>query len=259
MGLLPTTTGAAAGRHETSKKENGKRKKQKRFISLILHKTAIFRSFPSKELYVVFTFAFLLSTFYLVPRYPPKINARFREPQNAGSTPGANAAGASASFECGSFVRMSLEIENDTKIISLARFQTNGCGFMIAAADVVAEMLAGRKLTDLHGLVADEYPRFLKDVLEEFPPGRKQCAELVFRAVNDALADYRAYRLEEFSGEKTLICTCFGVSEETIEAYIDANSPASFSAVTEACRAGGGCGSCRMLIQEMIDRSEFQL
>ena len=188
-----------------------------------------------------------------MPLYPPKINARFLSPKNAGKAGSANAVGTSASFECGSFVRISLKIENKKKVIRQARFTTNGCGYMVAAADTMMEMLAGKQLTDLHGLGPNEYARFPTDELEEFPAGRKQCAELIFTALKDALADYRAYVLEEFIGEKALICTCFGVSEETIEAYAAANLPASVSEVTEACRAGGGCGSCRMLIQEILD------
>ena len=189
--------------------------------------------------------------------YPPKITARFRSSQNAGKAIAANAIGTSASFECGSFVRISLEIENETRVIGEARFQTNGCGYMIAAADTVAEFLCRRKLTDLHGLGHDEYKELLSDKLEDFPNDRKQCSDLVFNALKDSLADYRAYVLEEFTGEKALICTCFGVSEETIDEYVTANSPIDVSDVTEACRAGGGCGSCRMLIQEMIDSRDL--
>jgi NifU-like protein len=189
--------------------------------------------------------------------YPPKVNARFRSPLNAVKARDANAVGTSASFECGSFVRMSLEIEKETRVIREARFQTNGCGYMIAAAETVAEFLFGRKLTDLHGLGPDEYEELLSDKLEDFPQSRRQCADIVFNALKNSLADYREYVLEEFTGEKALICTCFGVSEETIEAYISANSPNDVSDVTEACRAGGGCGSCRMLIQEMIDSRDL--
>ncbi len=187
--------------------------------------------------------------------YPAKINARFCRPQNAGKPPCANAVGTRASFECGSFVRVSLEIENGDKVIRQAKFQTNGCGYMVAAADTIAETLADKQLTNLHGLRMDEYELLLIDELQEFPSARKQCAELVLTALKDAFAAYRSHVLEEFRGEKALICTCFGVSEETIEAYIDATSPKTIEKVTEACRAGGGCGSCRMLIQEMIDNA----
>ncbi|MEO7672756.1 MAG: iron-sulfur cluster assembly scaffold protein [Pyrinomonadaceae bacterium] len=191
--------------------------------------------------------------------YPPKINARFRSPQNAGRLCGANAMGKGVSFECGSFFRMSLKIDSETKTIRQAKFQTNGCGYMVAAGDVVAEMLSGRQLIDLHGLDQEEHESVLLDEVEGFPPERKQCADLVFTALKGALADFRSNLLEEFMGEKALICTCFGVSEEAIESYLEANSPVTVANVTDACRAGGGCGSCRMLIQELIDSREFEI
>ncbi len=190
--------------------------------------------------------------------YPPKVNARFRSPQNAGRAARANAVGTSASFECGSFVRISLEIENETKVIRDAKFHTNGCGYMIAAADTIAEALAGKQLTDLHGLGHDEYVGILTDELEEFPQARKQCADVVLNALKNALSDYRSHVLEEFGGDEALICTCFGVAEKTVEIYINANSPASLNEVTANCRAGGGCGSCRILIQELIDSRNFE-
>ncbi len=119
-------------------------------------------------------------------------------------------------------------------------------------------MLTGQHLTDLHGLGTDEYSWFLGEALEEFPSSRGQCAHLVFQALKDALADHRSYLLEEFTGEKALVCTCFGVSEETVESYIRENSSSNVDEVTESVRAGGGCGSCRMLIQEMIDSHGFE-
>ena len=191
--------------------------------------------------------------------YPPKIGERFDSPENSGSAEGANAIGTAASFACGCFVRLSLAIEKDGKEIRSAKFQTNGCGYMIAAADVVTERLVGRRLTELHGLAEDELDPQQTGELEKFPENRSQCSELVLEALRDALADFRDHALEEFQGEKVLICTCFGVSEETIEKCIAENSIQMVADITDLCRAGGGCGSCRMLIQEMLDRSEFQL
>jgi NifU-like protein len=67
------------------------------------------------------------------------------------------------------------------------------------------------------------------------------------------MAAYRARRIEEFQGEKALICTCFGVSEETIIGAIAENGFTEVEQVSKAYRAGSGCGSCRFLIQELID------
>jgi NifU-like protein len=126
---------------------------------------------------------------------------------------------------------------------------------MVAAADVIAEGLSGRELTDLHSVDEDEFIGSTETCLGRFPPERKQCIHVVLEAVRAAFADHRAFVIQEFRGEKALICTCFGVSEETIESFISANSPDSVDEVTASTRAGAGCGSCRMLIQEMIDVS----
>ena len=189
--------------------------------------------------------------------YPPAVNARLVSPGSAGRAKGANGVGTAASFECGCFARISLAVAGDIRTITEARFQTNGCGFMTAAADVTAEHLTGLPLTELHSADTVELEEMIHAELGEFPPSRRQCTAIVIEALRLALADYRAYAIEEFRGEKALICTCFGVSEETIQTYVEANLPESADEVTAACRAGGGCGSCRMLIQEMIDEQVF--
>jgi len=71
--------------------------------------------------------------------------------------------------------------------------------------------------------------------------------------LQDAFADFRAFQIEEFTGEKALICTCFSVSEDTIENLVKENSLETVEEVTDACNAGGGCGSCQPLVQEIID------
>lgn len=185
--------------------------------------------------------------------YPPKINSRFRSPGFAGSPAGANAIGAAASFECGSFIRISLCVDLNTKKIGKAGFETNGCGFMIAAADKIIEELSGRELTTLHSFDENEISSLVVAEFGAFPAPRMQCLRVVVQALRNALADHRNFLIEEFRGEKALVCTCFGISEETIETFIAANSPTSIGDVTESCRAGAGCGSCRMMIQEMID------
>lgn len=189
--------------------------------------------------------------------YPPNISKRFNEPENAGSFEDPSGVGTSASFSCGSYVRISLQIDQDDKFIRAAKFKTNGCGFAAAAADVITEHLDGTRLTDLHGLNADGVERWLNGRLEEFPPDRFQCRDLVFNALKGALADFRLRSIEEFQGEKALICTCFGVTEERIISVIEEDRPQDASEVADICNAGSGCGSCQMMIQEMIDTSSL--
>ena len=148
---------------------------------------------------------------------------------------------------------MSLAIDDAAKQIKTARFLSNGCGFMIAAADRIAEAVEGVQLTSLHSTDEVEFTGIVTEELGIFPKERAHCLHAVLEALRSALADYRAFRIEEFRGEKALICTCFGVTEEDIENFILTNAPQFVEEVTAACRAGAGCGSCRMLIQEMLD------
>jgi NifU-like protein len=183
--------------------------------------------------------------------YPPKIDQRFRAPKFAGDAGNANAVGTGASLVCGSFVRFFLEIDVETKEIKNAKFTSNGCGFAIAAADVLAETIAGKKLTEVHAL--DETRAGIERELGNFPAHRAHCPTICIEALSGAFADFRSFYIEEFAGEKALICTCFGVSEETIEKIIRENESATVESVGEICNAGEGCGSCRFLIQELID------
>lgn len=185
--------------------------------------------------------------------YPPKISARFHAPRNVEADERANAIGTGASFLCGAFVRFYLHIDLQTKQITEAKFKSDGCGFAIAAADVLTEKIVGKKLVELHGLDEDVLQNQIEAELEIFDEGRRHCLKICSDALYRAFADFRIFQLEEFQGEKALICTCFGVSEETIERVIAENQATAVEEVTEICSAGGGCGSCQFLIQEMVD------
>ena len=124
---------------------------------------------------------------------------------------------------------------------------------MVAAADVLAGELRTKSLKDLHGLDGNELYEVLRGQLGDFPPGRRQCADVVFEGLRNALASYRKRLLEEFQGEKALICTCFSVTEEEVVEKISTLGLTDVDDVVEVTRAGSGCGSCRMMIEELID------
>jgi NifU-like protein len=189
--------------------------------------------------------------------YPSKISEKFRAPRRAGRAVGANAVGTEASFICGTALRFTLRIERETKEILEAGYQTSGCGFLIAAAETLAKKLAGKKLTELHGLDRAELQKQIENELDEFPDGRRHCLNLCLDALQAALADFRAAQVEEFTGEKALVCTCFGVSEETIERAVSEYSLETVEQVIEICNAGGGCGSCQPLIQDILENARF--
>ena len=185
--------------------------------------------------------------------YPEKISEKFHQPKNVGVAAGANCVATNATFVCGAALRFSLRIEKDTKKIVEAKFKTNGCGYLIAAAEVLTEKIVGKKLNELDGLDKSVLRNFVLRELAEFEIHPAHCLNLCLETLQDAFADFRASQIEEFTGEKALICTCFGVSEETIENIIKENSLETVEEVTDACNAGGSCGSCQPLIEDILD------
>lgn len=185
--------------------------------------------------------------------YPESVARFCRSPKHASEPANRDAAGTDVNFTCGCFVKVFVEIDEDEQTVCRAGFSSNGCGYMVAAAEVFAKVLEGKHLSDLHGLERSRFDEEVAKQLGTIDTARTPCLDAVYQAARLAFADHRNRKVEEFRGEKALICTCFGVAEETVEILIAANSPATVDEVTDKCRAGGGCGSCRMLIQEMID------
>ncbi|MEO6466864.1 MAG: (2Fe-2S)-binding protein [Pyrinomonadaceae bacterium] len=175
--------------------------------------------------------------------YPKEIADLIREPRFCGVLENANARGSDAKFDCGCFLRVEMHIGGSSDRIDQVSYKTNGCGFIVEAAESVSTRLRGMRLTELNGQIH----------LRAEVADRSACSRVVLNAFRAAFADHRTRRVEEFRGEKALICTCFGVAEETVEEFVRSSHPADVSEVSQSLRAGAGCGSCRMLIQEIID------
>jgi NifU-like protein len=89
--------------------------------------------------------------------------------------------------------------------------------------------------------------------LSDVPPEKLQCVALCSDALVAALANYHNATRVEWIGEEALICTCFGVSEKSIERAIRTESLRTIEQVTRACNAGGGCHSCHPLIEDILE------
>ena len=78
------------------------------------------------------------------------------------------------------------------------------------------------------------------------------CAALARNALLDAIREYSNAARDDWAGDEALICTCFFVSERTIEREVQTRGLTTVAEVTRACNAGAGCGSCHQLIQEIL-------
>ena len=184
--------------------------------------------------------------------YPDGINQHFLEPQHVGDVENAEARAESGSFTCGAVLRLSLKIDKETQRILDAKFKAAGCGHLIASASVTAEIIRG--LTTAEAATAST---LLQETLMEYfgTPEREKahCSLLCSEALREAVVNYSQRVRDEWTGEEALICTCFGISEKRIEQVITDKSLRTVREVTRECNAGAGCGSCRPLIEEILE------
>jgi NifU-like protein len=181
--------------------------------------------------------------------YPERVNDHFSNPRNVGDTSPRDAVGVAGSLVCGSVVRISLAVDAVSRVITDAKFKAAGCGYLIAAASVSTELVQGLKVGEAARLPLE----YIEEHLGLLPVQKSHCAVLCLQALEAAAIDYRSHTIEAWAGEEALICTCFGVSETTIETFIVERALATVAEVTRTCNAGGGCGSCQPLIQEILD------
>ena len=85
----------------------------------------------------------------------------------------------------------------------------------------------------------------------------EKCVELACNALLDSIREYSNAARDDWAGDEALICTCFFVSERTIESEIQTRGLTTVAEVTKACNAGAGCGSCHQLIQEILETNDL--
>ncbi len=186
-------------------------------------------------------------------RYSPKVSELAASAKHAGVEPDADEFGADADLGCCSFVRFSFRVDDRTGNVTTGRFNSNGCSYMVAAAEALCSRLSGQSVESLGGLGGDQLAELLRAELGGIPDDRGHCAATCVTAVKKAFADRRDRRAADPLAAGTLICSCFGIGEAEIRGVIERIGADSVADVTAACNAGGGCGSCQMLIQELID------
>jgi NifU-like protein len=173
-----------------------------------------------------------------------------QDPAHVGDAGEPRFTGRMASIRCGAALRMSIQID-ETQHISQVRFKAAGCNVLVASLEILSQNVEGKSPTEA-ALYAQD-PRRIAELLGTADTDVEFCTALACDALLNAIQDYSNAARSEWIGDEALICTCFFVSERTIEQEIRTNSLSSVAEVTRACNAGAGCGSCHQLIQEILD------
>jgi len=164
----------------------------------------------------------------------------FFNPRNVGDAGEPSFTGRAASLSCGAHVRLSIQVDEE-HTISQARFRAAGCNVLVAAASMLTEQVTGKTTAEAATIDA---PSTI-------------CAALARNALLDAIREYSNAARDDWAGDEALICTCFFVSERTIEREVQTRGLTTVAEVTRACNAGAGCGSCHQLIQEILATNDL--
>lgn len=121
--------------------------------------------------------------------YSEKVLDHYQNPLNVGTLDknkmnvGTGLVGAP---ECGDVMRLQIEVDEATGVISDAKFKTFGCGSAIASSSLATEWLKGKTVDQ--ALTIDNM-----DIVEELalPPVKIHCSVLAEDAIKAAINDYR--------------------------------------------------------------------
>lgn len=177
----------------------------------------------------------------------------FLKPRNVGEIADADAIGEAGSFSCGGMLRATMRIDA-TQRINDVKFRAIGCSLLISCASILTETVKG--MTTAEAAALAQSPALAASQLGAIPQDKLPCVGLCCDALVSAVQYFSDARREEWNGDDALICTCFGVSERTIEREIQTKHLSTIAEVTTACNAGAGCRSCYSLIQDILESSE---
>ena len=180
------------------------------------------------------------------------IAQHFFTPANAGQIDDPDGAGSAASVACGAVVRVSLKVD-EAQQITAAKFKVAGCSHLVASCSVLSGAIIGKHTGEAAAMC--QPPAALLSLLgQDWPADKRDCLAVASQGFVSAIRNYSDAVRDEWSGAEALICTCFGVSEKTIETAIAAGGLRTISEVTKASNAGAGCRSCYPLIEDMLDQ-----
>ncbi|HCL05604.1 Fe-S cluster assembly scaffold IscU [Sediminibacterium goheungense] len=121
--------------------------------------------------------------------YSEKVIDHYNNPKNVGTLDKAKTnvgTGLVGAPECGDVMRLQIEVDDATGVITDAKFKTFGCGSAIASSSLATEWLKGKTVDQ--AVQIDNM-----DLVEELnlPPVKIHCSVLAEDAIKAAINDYR--------------------------------------------------------------------
>lgn len=121
--------------------------------------------------------------------YSEKVLEHFKTPRNVGTLDKSKknvGTGLVGAPECGDVMRLQIEVDEESGIISDAKFKTFGCGSAIASSSLATEWIIGKTIEEAATIDNME-------IVEELalPPVKIHCSVLAEDAIKSAILDYK--------------------------------------------------------------------
>jgi len=136
--------------------------------------------------------------------YSEKVIGHYQNPKNVGTLDKSSKSvgtGLVGAPECGDVMRLQIEVDDVTGMITDAKFKTFGCGSAIASSSLATEWLKGKSIDE--ALTVDNM-----DFVEELnlPPVKIHCSVLAEDAIKAAINDYRVKNgMEQIKFEESVV------------------------------------------------------
>ena len=122
--------------------------------------------------------------------YSDKVIDHYQNPKNVGTLDKSKAnvgTGLVGAPECGDVMRLQIEVDEATGMITDAKFKTFGCGSAIASSSLATEWLKGKTVDEALAIKNT-------DIVNELslPPVKIHCSVLAEDAIKAAINDYKA-------------------------------------------------------------------
>ena len=185
--------------------------------------------------------------------YTDKVMDHFLIPHNVGYLEGADGVGEVGSLACGDALTLTFKLDKDGRIAD-AKFKTFGCASAVASSSVLTDIIKGMTLEDAEKVTN----RDIVERLGGLPEQKMHCSVMGQEALAAAIKYYRNGGKASVAKTGTIVCTCFGVTDEEIKMVIRQNDLKTVEEVTNYCKAGGGCGGCHGQIEKIIEEIQGQ-
>jgi len=136
--------------------------------------------------------------------YSEKVIDHYQNPKNVGTLDKSSkevGTGLVGAPECGDVMRLQIQVDSTTGMITDAKFKTFGCGSAIASSSLATEWLKGKSVDE--ALKIDNMT-----IVEELnlPPVKIHCSVLAEDAIKAAINDYREKNgMEKIKFEESVI------------------------------------------------------